>query len=81
MYSRKNSGYKHILVIIDVYSSRNWVRALKTLTAPETASQIKDIIESMDQVPSSFSSDAGKEYTPSLGGTFGSILNCLFIIQ
>lgn len=68
MYGRQNSGYKYILVIIDVYSSRNWVGALKTLTAEESASQIKDIIESMDQVPSSFSRDAGKEYTPSFGG-------------
>ena len=74
MYGRQNSGFKYILVIIDVYSSRNWVRAQKTLTSEETASQIKDILETMDQIPSSFSSDAGKEYAPTIGGQDSHIL-------
>ena len=74
MYGRQNSGFKYILVIIDAYSSRNWVRAQKTLTAEETASQINDIIETMEAIPSSFSSDAGKEYVPTIGGKDSHIL-------
>ena len=68
MYGRQNRGYKYILVVIDVYSSRNWVKAQKTLTSEETAASLKEIIESMEHIPSTFSSDGGKEYAPRVEG-------------
>lgn len=84
MYGRQNRGFKYILVVIDAYSSRNWVKAQKTLTAEETASSIREIIESMEHIPSTFSSDDGKEYTSRVGGKrifFGSWLYYSFRVH
>lgn len=61
-YSRQNHGYKYILVVIDCFSRKNWVRPLRTTTADETAKRLDDIISEMPWTPQSFASDQGNEF-------------------
>jgi len=60
-YSRQNSGYKYILVVLDAFSRKNWVRALRTKEGDETAAAIDDIISEMPQKPRTLASDIGSE--------------------
>ena len=62
-YARQNAGYKYILAVIDAFSRKNYVRAMKTNTATETAENLDDIISSMPMKPSQFSSDKGSEFS------------------
>ena len=61
-YGRRNNGFKYILVVVDAFSRKNWVRAQKTVTAKETAKNLDDIIASMKYFPRTFSSDKGSEF-------------------
>ena len=63
-FSRQNGGYKYILIVIDCFSRKNWVRPQKTTTAEETAKNLDDILGSMDYKPISFASDQGNEFHP-----------------
>jgi hypothetical protein len=58
----KNDGYKYILVVVDCFSRRNWLRAMKSVTAEETSKNLESIINSMDHKPSQFASDQGNEF-------------------
>jgi len=60
-YSRQNNGYKYILVVLDAFSRKNWVRALKTKEGDETAAAIDEIITEMPQKPRTLASDIGSE--------------------
>ena len=64
-FSRQNEGYKYILSVVDTFSRKNYVRALRTATAEETGKALNDIFESMPVKPTKFSSDKGSEFSPS----------------
>ena len=61
-YARQNHGYKYILVVVDCFSRKNWVRPLRTTTADETAKRLDEIISGMPWTPRSFASDQGNEF-------------------
>ena len=61
-FSRQNNGYKYILCIIDMFSRMNYVRPLHSKRSAEVASQVDDIISSMQFVPRFFTSDKGLEF-------------------
>lgn len=61
-FSRKNHGYKYILCIVDMFSRMNYVRPLHSKRSAEVASQIDDIISSMQFIPRFFTSDKGLEF-------------------
>ena len=63
-FARQNGGHKYILVVIDCFSRKNWLRPQKTTTAEETARNLDDILGSMDFKPVSFASDQGNEFHP-----------------
>ena len=54
-----------MLVVVDTFSRKNWVRAQKTMTAEETARNLDSIISSMPFKPNRFASDRGTEFSPS----------------
>ena len=56
---------KALLVVVDTFSRKNWVRAQKTMTADETAKNLDSILSSMPFKPNRFASDRGTEFSPS----------------
>ena len=73
-YSRQNSGYKYILVVIDCFSRKNWVRPMKTTTAEETAKCLDDILSSMPYKPTQFASDQGNEFNSKHPAIFNTLI-------
>jgi Integrase core domain/Chromo (CHRromatin Organisation MOdifier) domain len=62
--SRDNDGITFLLVAIDVFTKRAWVRPLKRKNAEQTLWGIKSIFTVMgDQLPKSVLFDKGKEFT------------------
>ena len=74
-YGRQNHGYKYILVVIDCFSRKNWVRPLRTTTADETAKRLDDIISEMPWTPRSFASDQGNEFNIKHPSIFNTLVN------
>jgi len=60
-HARKNGGYKYILTVVDCFSRKNWVAALKTKEGDETAAALDRIISSMPEKPRTLASDIGSE--------------------
>ena len=60
--SGSNSNYKFILLSIDCFSKKIWLRKLKTKTGIETAEAIKSIIIDMDWPPQTVIFDEGLEF-------------------
>ena len=60
--SGNNSNYKYILLTIDCFSKKIWMRKLKTKTGFETAEGIKSIIMDMDWPPQTVIFDEGLEF-------------------
>src|SRR3978361_1579323 len=60
-YTRENSGFKFILVVIDCFSKFLWTRKLKSKTAEEVSKAMADVLSSARQ-PKNLQSDAGKEF-------------------
>lgn len=60
-YRRKNSGFKYILTVVDCFSRKNWVAALKTKDGDETAAALDKIISSMPEKPRTIATDIGTE--------------------
>jgi transposase InsO family protein len=56
-----NEGYKYILVVIDCFSRKVWVRLLKNKTAKEVLSNFKNILKETGSVESVVS-DRGMEF-------------------
>ena len=73
-YARQNHGYKYILVVIDCFSRKNWVRPMKSTTAEETAKCLDDIIGSMPYKPTQFSSDQGNEFNSKHPAIFNTLV-------
>ncbi len=61
-YSRKNSGFNFILVVIDCFSKKLWVRPLKSKRGEETARALRSIFLSMRYPIQSLIVDEGLEY-------------------
>ena len=73
-YARQNHGYKYILVVIDCFSRKNWVRPMKSTTAEETASCLDEILESMPYKPTQFASDQGNEFNSKHPAIFNTLI-------
>ena len=58
--AKKNSGYKYILMIIDIFSKYGWALPLKTKTGKEVATALKTIFKK--EKPSKVWVDRGKEF-------------------
>ena len=61
-YYGSNSGYKYILVVLDLFSKQIWLRALKSKEGGETASAIRTVIHDMGFPIQSVIFDEGKEF-------------------
>ena len=60
--SGNNRGYNYILLVIDCFSKKIWLRKLKTKTGGETADAIKSVIADMDSPPQTVIFDEGLEF-------------------
>ena len=60
--SGSNYGYNYVLLAIDCFSKKIWMRKLKTKTGKETADAIKSIIEAMESTPQTVIFDEGLEF-------------------
>ena len=61
-YRRRNNGYQYILCVVDIFSRKNWVRPMKTVTAEECAKNLDSILQEMEHKPLQFGSDKGSEF-------------------
>lgn len=59
--SEYNDGYNYLLTVIDVFSKKAYVRALKRKTAVEVVKAFESIFEE-SQTPVKIQTDAGKEF-------------------
>ena len=62
MLSGNNRGFNYILLTIDCFSKKIWLRKLKTKSGKETADAIKAIIADMDSPPQTAIFDEGLEF-------------------
>ena len=60
--SRFNDNYKHLLVVIDVFSKYVWVEPLKSKTAVELKKAIENIFKKDGRKPKFFQTDKGSEF-------------------
>ena len=60
--SKKNKGYKFLLVCIDVLSKYAWLRPLKSKTGLAIKNALKDIFVSDQRIPQVLQTDKGKEF-------------------
>ena len=60
--SGNNRNYKYILLAIDLFSKKIWLRKMKTKSGPETADAIKSILVSMEYPPQTVIFDEGLEF-------------------
>ena len=61
-YSGSNSSYRFILVVLDLFSKRLWLRALKTKQGRETADAIQTVFQDMGFPVQTVIFDEGKEF-------------------
>ena len=61
-YSRSNSGYKHLLTVIDVFSKYGWIVPLKTKTGKEDAMAFQKLFTTANAPPSRLWTDKGTEF-------------------
>ena len=57
-----NRGYNYILLVIDVFFKKIWLRKLKTKSGGETADAIKSTIDDMNAPPQTVIFDEGLEF-------------------
>ena len=55
--TRQNNGYRFILLVIDLFSGRNWLKPLKNSSINEVIKRLDDIITEMPRCPSIFATD------------------------
>lgn len=63
-YKGTNDMHRYILVVIDCLSKMAWTRPLTKKTGKKVAAGLDSIFESMPRIPTLFSSDRGKEFSP-----------------
>ena len=65
-YSRKKSGYKHILIVVDKFTRMVWAKPVKTLDEKVVTDAMKEILDSTlktyKQLPFVLVTDAGGAY-------------------
>ncbi len=70
-YSRTNSGFKYILMIIDVFSKYGWAILLRNKTGAEMTRAFRELFETRGVHPPKFLwTDKGKEFDNKLFRTF-----------
>ena len=57
-----NSGYRYIIVMIDLFSKYVWAVPVKDKTALEVVTEIGKVLDSVDGLPSAIQSDQGSEF-------------------
>lgn len=57
-----NDGYKYILIVIDVFSKRVFLRSLKNKSGAGIVSAFKDIFDEHPKLPFTIQSDQGREF-------------------
>jgi len=62
MYATKNSNYKYILCVVDMFSRLAFAEPLKNKTAEIVSDRLDNIIGRMQFVPKIFTSDKGGEF-------------------
>ena len=60
--SGNNRNYNYILLAIDLFSKKIWLRKMKTKSGPETADAIKSVIGAMEWPPQTVIFDEGLEF-------------------
>ncbi|XP_071051479.1 uncharacterized protein [Onthophagus taurus] len=60
-YARQNSGYRYILVVIDVFSKYAWAVPVKTKSGKDVTKAMKSILKDAN-VPKNLQTDQGKEF-------------------
>ena len=60
--SGSNYGYNYVLLAIDCFSKKIWMRKMKTKTGKETADAIKSVIGAMEWPPQTVIFDEGLEF-------------------
>ena len=60
--SGNNRNFKYILLTIDLFSKKIWLRKMKTKSGPETADAIKSVINDMEYPPQTVIFDEGLEF-------------------
>lgn len=61
-YAQQNSGYRYILVAINVFSKFVWLIPVKTKSAKDVTNAMKKILSEQTQPPRNIQSDLGKEF-------------------
>ena len=61
-FSRQNTNFRFILVVLDVFSRFAWARPLKDKTAKSVANSLQDIITTSGRKPKKIWSDKGTEF-------------------
>ena len=60
--SRFNSGFRWLLTVIDCFSKRAHVRAIKDKSASSVAEAFDDVLKQSEHAPRSLQTDKGREY-------------------
>lgn len=60
-YGANNAGYKYLLVAVDVYSKRVWIRPLKNATAAQTTQAFRTIADTLPELEV-VQTDHGEEF-------------------
>lgn len=62
-WANQNRGHRYILIVIDVFSKRAWVKALKNKAGGEVTKAMAAIFnENPDHIPQNMHTDGGKEF-------------------
>ena len=63
-YPRQNDGVKHLLLLIDLFSRKIWVKPLKSKTGQEMETALADWLNNdmQNRPPKQFCSDSGREF-------------------
>ena len=60
--SGNNRNFKYILLTIDLFSKKIWLRKMKTKSGSETADAIKSVFNDMERIPQTVIFDEGLEF-------------------
>ena len=60
--AKDNDGYRFVLTVIDCFTKKAWVRALKTKSAREVSQAIEEVIKEAGRPPLRLQTDKGSEF-------------------
>ena len=61
-YSKRNNGYKYIMVLIDVFSKKAYAAPMKKINEFEALLSMERMLRKLPDIPKSIISDRGTEY-------------------